>query len=213
MYRCLLQQSLGGAPPKLSTLKINYYKPPVTYSKRTLRAETVDMDDCVHVQCLLDVQSESIRRSKGAFKSYRGKSSLADDLTIENQDEEYAKAQVNVLASKTEASMSSTGFVIPRQSTIDSDGKPHKVTIGILDLTSTFIYTVVPKMSLHAYLKASTVNTSDKPLLAGPVSVFMDNNFVTHSSIDNVCVDDTFDLPLGIDISVKVEIQTSQENG
>ena len=33
----------------------------------------------------------------------------------------------------------------------------------------------------------------------------MDNNFVTHSSIDNVCLGDTFDLPLGTDASVKVE--------
>ena len=33
----------------------------------------------------------------------------------------------------------------------------------------------------------------------------MDNNFVTHSSIDNVCLGDTFDLPLGTDSSVKVE--------
>ena len=67
------------------------------------------------------------------------------------------------------------------------------------------MYTVVPKLSLHAYLKASTTNTSDKQLLAGPVSVFMDNNFVTHSSIENVCLGDTFDLPLGTDASVKVE--------
>ena len=33
----------------------------------------------------------------------------------------------------------------------------------------------------------------------------MDNNFVTHSSIDNVCIGDTFDLPLGTDASIKVE--------
>jgi uncharacterized protein (TIGR02231 family) len=33
----------------------------------------------------------------------------------------------------------------------------------------------------------------------------MDNNFVTHSSIDNVCLGDTFNLPLGTDASVKVE--------
>ena len=33
----------------------------------------------------------------------------------------------------------------------------------------------------------------------------MDNNFVTHSSIDNVCLGDTFSLPLGTDASVKVE--------
>ncbi|CAF3023136.1 unnamed protein product [Rotaria sp. Silwood2] len=84
-------------------------------------------------------------------------------------------------------------------------GKPHKVTIGVLELTSTFTYTVVPKVSLHTYLKATTVNTSDKQLLAGPISVFMDNNFITHSSIGNVSIGDTFDLPLGTDASVKVE--------
>ncbi|CAF1067205.1 unnamed protein product [Rotaria sordida] len=144
-----------------------------------------------------------MNRAKGAFRSFRGKSTLAYDPTIEDEDDDDAETKVNVLASKTEASMSSTSFVIPRRSTIDSDGKPHKVTIGVLELTSTFTYTVVPKMSLRAYLKASTVNTSDKQLLAGPVSVFMDNNFITHSSIDNVCVGDTFDLPLGTDISVK----------
>lgn len=33
----------------------------------------------------------------------------------------------------------------------------------------------------------------------------MDNNFITHSSIDNVCLGDTFDLPLGTDASVKVD--------
>lgn len=79
------------------------------------------------------------------------------------------------------------------------------MTIGVLDLTSTFTYTVTPKLSLHAFLRAKTTNTSDKQLLAGPASVFMDNNFVTHSSIDNVCPGDTFDLSLGTDASVKVE--------
>lgn len=74
-----------------------------------------------------------------------------------------------------------------------------------MDLTSRFTYTVIPKLSLYAYLKASTVNTSDKQLRAGPASVFMDNNFVTHSSIDNVCVGDAFELSLGTDASIKVE--------
>ncbi|CAF1600536.1 unnamed protein product, partial [Rotaria sordida] len=75
--------------------------------------------------------------------------------------------------SKAEMSFSSTSFTIPRRSTINADGKPHKLTIGVLDLVSTFSYTIVPKLSLHAYLKASTLNTSDKYLLAGPASIFM----------------------------------------
>lgn len=85
------------------------------------------------------------------------------------------------------------------------------MTIAVLDLTSTFTYTVVPKLSLHAYLKASTVNTSDKQLLAGPASVFMNNNFITHSSLANVCVGDKFDLPLGVDASLKVEYKPAKK--
>ena len=76
---------------------------------------------------------------------------------------------------------------------------------------SEFIYTVIPKLSSHAFLKAKTTNTSDKQLLAGPAAVFMDNNFITHSSIDNVCLGDTFDLPLGTDTSVKVEYKPAKK--
>jgi uncharacterized protein (TIGR02231 family) len=39
----------------------------------------------------------------------------------------------------------------------------------------------------------------------------MDNNFITHSSIDNVCLGDTFDLPLGTDASVKVEYKPEKK--
>ncbi|CAF3662575.1 unnamed protein product [Rotaria socialis] len=198
--------SLGGTPPKLSTLKIDYYKPPpMIYHRPTyeLCSSSSDQGESLDAFAGKGVKFSS-NRSKGAFRSFRGKSSLNYDPTIE-ENNEAAETQVNVLTSTTEASMSSTSFVIPRRSTIDSDGKPHKVTIGVLDLTSTFTYTVVPKLSLHAFLKASTINTSDKQLLAGPVSVFMDNNFITHSSIENVCIGDTFDLPLGTDASVKVE--------
>lgn len=85
------------------------------------------------------------------------------------------------------------------------------MTIAVLDLASEFIYTVIPKLSLHAYLKSKTINTSDKQLLAGPAAVFMDNNFITHSSIENVCLGDTFDLPLGTDTSIKVESKPAKK--
>ncbi|CAF4297463.1 unnamed protein product [Rotaria sp. Silwood2] len=197
--------SLGGTPPKLNTLNIDYYKPLVIDSKQIPKTELTDSIASTTSKFAVMHESTPTDRWKDVFRSFRAKSLLAHDPTIEDKDAEFDETKVNILASKTAASMSSISFVIPRRSTIDSNGKPHKVTIGVLDLPSTFTYTVVPKISPHAYLKALTVNTSDKQLLAGPVSVFMDNNFVTHSSIDNVYVCDTFDLPLGTDASVKVE--------
>jgi hypothetical protein len=41
----------------------------------------------------------------------------------------------------------------------------------------------MPKVSSHVYLQANVTNISEFPLLAGDVNVFMDNNFVSRSSI------------------------------
>ncbi|CAF2559137.1 unnamed protein product [Rotaria sp. Silwood2] len=192
--------SLGGVPPKLATLKIGYEAPDYDYD----RARNLNKAG------LLSNSSQSCSTKPYVCRKMVTQLSLASSR-LEEADEQQPLNMVNVLAAQAEASMSSTSFAIPRRATIDADGKPHKVTIGVLDLTSTFTYTVIPKLSLHAYLKASTVNTSDKQLLAGPASVFMDNNYVTHSAIDNVCVGDTFDLPLGTDASVKVEYKPAKK--
>ncbi|CAF3599237.1 unnamed protein product [Rotaria sp. Silwood1] len=192
--------SLGGVSPKLATLKIGYEVSSYDYDRLSnLRLSGLSLGSPV-----------DFARKSSRFVKMRARASLNSSAVVEGNEQQSLDV-VNVLAAQTEASMSSTSFAIPRRATIDADGKPHKVTIGILDLTSTFTYTVIPKLSLHAYLKASTVNTSDKQLLIGPASVFMDNNFITHSAIDNVCVGDTFDLPLGTDASVKVEYKPARK--
>ncbi|CAF3019854.1 unnamed protein product [Rotaria sp. Silwood2] len=186
--------SLGGAAPKLATLKVNcrqYHGVP----QRVMSSYAGG----------ISAMSTSFSKTSRKLSDVREQTSLISSASSYNDDEDTSRSIVNVLGSKAEMSFSSTSFTIPRRSTIDADGKPHKLTIGVLDLVSTFSYTIVPKLSVHAYLKASTLNTSDKYLLAGPASIFMNNNFVTHSSIDNVCIGDTFDLPLGIDSGIKVE--------
>ncbi|CAF0995433.1 unnamed protein product [Adineta steineri] len=203
--------SLGGAPPKLNTLKVTYYQPRYNNYQDydSLKDGAQYLTAAGLSECgLVESSARKSRKSK-PFASFRGRSSLNPKNILEEDEDETSNA-VNVLSTTTEASMSSSSFAIPRRSTIDADGKPHKVTIGVLDLTSTFMYTVIPKLSLHAYLKATTTNTSDKQLLAGPISVFMDNNFVTHSTINNVCLGDTFDLPLGTDASIKVEYKPAK---
>jgi hypothetical protein len=58
------------------------------------------------------------------------------------------------------------------------------VTIKIIQLKAKFTYVLLPKLSTHAYLKASIVNDSDKyAFLAGDMNVFVDGNFVAKSSI------------------------------
>ena len=55
----------------------------------------------------------------------------------------------------------------------------HKVIVAMFDLKAVFEHYSVPKKVANAYLKAKLVNDSPYLILAGPSSVFMDNNFIT----------------------------------
>ncbi len=74
--------------------------------------------------------------------------------------------------------MISTAFHVQRQTSIPSDGTSHKVNVVVVDLQPTFQYETVPSKVPYSFLKAKVTNTSQYPFLAGPVSVFLDNNFI-----------------------------------
>ncbi|CAF1171916.1 unnamed protein product [Didymodactylos carnosus] len=183
--------SLSGTPPKLSTLKVDYREP-------FYRLPSKDYN---HMNKLERSELYATMKSISPTRAKRSESALtANDLV------EYGNGNdVEILVSKAEMSLSSTSFSILRSATIECDGKPHKVSIGVLQLESKFTYTIVLKLSPYAYLKATTTNTSDKQLLSGPINVFMDNNFIAHSRIENVSADEKFDLYLGVDSNVKCE--------
>jgi uncharacterized protein (TIGR02231 family) len=74
----------------------------------------------------------------------------------------------------------------------------------IVHLTPEFHYVTVPKMSAHAFLKATVQNTTEYALLSGPVNVFLDNNFVATSTLKDVSPQESFQCSLGIDSSVRI---------
>lgn len=55
----------------------------------------------------------------------------------------------------------------------------HKVTVAMFDLTPTFEHIAVPQKVESVFLKAKLKNTSEYMILAGPTSIFVDNNFIT----------------------------------
>eukprot|EP00456_Euglypha_rotunda_P014683 TRINITY_DN14648_c0_g2_i7.p1 TRINITY_DN14648_c0_g2~~TRINITY_DN14648_c0_g2_i7.p1 ORF type:complete len:327 (+),score=23.48 TRINITY_DN14648_c0_g2_i7:275-1255(+) len=124
-------------------------------------------------------------------------------------------AESQHFTSETTSSDSGAGtatFIIPRQATIDCDGKPKKVTVALLTLESRFTHYAVPSLAEHAYLKAVTYNTSDFPLLPSPnVNIFFDNNFVSKSSIKAVSPGEDFEAFLGVDPAVKIEQKPLQK--
>ena len=80
-----------------------------------------------------------------------------------------------------------------------------QVNVGVAELEPGLEYWSVPSKSTAAYLKARVVNTSPYALLAGPVAVFLDNNFVAKSELRSVSPSETFTVSLGVDFSLRVE--------
>ena len=59
----------------------------------------------------------------------------------------------------------------------------HKVTVAMFDLKPEFEHLSIPKMVASTYLKAKLTNDSPYLILAGPSSVFVDNNFIAKVSL------------------------------
>jgi uncharacterized protein (TIGR02231 family) len=116
----------------------------------------------------------------------------------EEKDAEMASATI-------EAGATSASFKIASAASVPSDNSPQKVPITSATLKAAPEYLTVPKRLATAYLTAKVVNTSDFPLLAGAMNVFLDGTFVATSSLRTVMSGEKFDLALGADEGISVK--------
>lgn len=111
-----------------------------------------------------------------------------------------------VMASATiEAAATSASFKIATTASVPSDNSPQKVPITSTALKAAPEYLTVPKRLATAYLTAKVANTSDFPLLAGAMNVFLDGTFVATSALRTVMSGEKFDLALGADEGISVK--------
>ena len=87
----------------------------------------------------------------------------------------------------------------------DGQNSPQKVPITSTALKTAPEYVTVPKRVATAYLTAKVVNTSEFPLLAGAMNVFLDGTFVATSGLRTVMAGEKFDLALGADEGISVK--------
>ncbi|KAI0264599.1 hypothetical protein BC834DRAFT_970557 [Gloeopeniophorella convolvens] len=91
-------------------------------------------------------------------------------------------------------------------SSVPSDGVPHKVSVAELPFEAKIVHVTVPKAKAVAYLQASVKNTSEYRLLPGPVNAFVDDSFVSKTSItEDITPGDTFDCTLGADPATRIQ--------
>jgi uncharacterized protein (TIGR02231 family) len=112
---------------------------------------------------------------------------------------------------QVEQGVTSASFRVPRVADVPSDGEPHRQTVSVVPLGATFSYVATPKLSSFAYLRAAVTNTTDAPLLGGPVNVFVGPDFMGTGWIGTVPQTAKFDLFLGVDESIHVKREELKE--
>lgn len=170
--------SLGGAAPELSPWNLDVFVP------RTYIAAQ---------------DKQSVVREMPAARNMTLVAG-AGEREPEVRDAFMAQASVDTAAT-------SATFKIATPTTIASDGSVQKVPVTEVPLQAEMSYATTPKLREAAFLTAKVVNTSDYPLLAGAMNVFLDGTFVASSRLDTTMPGEKFDLALGADegISVKRE--------
>jgi uncharacterized protein (TIGR02231 family) len=98
-------------------------------------------------------------------------------------------------------------YQIPKKVTILPDGSEHKLPISTQSLEAKFKYSSYPRKSIYAYLGSRVKNHPKLQLLKGRVNIFLDDDFVGQSSIDNIGPGEEFDLYLGVDENIKIKRQ------
>ena len=94
---------------------------------------------------------------------------------------------------------------LPRPTAVPADGTPHRTTVATATLDARLDHVVAPAVDPAAHLRATVVNTGGHALLAGPLSAFLDGDFVGTTHIDATAPGAELELHLGVDDRVAVE--------
>ena len=91
---------------------------------------------------------------------------------------------------------------------VPSDGVPHQVSIAVLPFEANIQHVTVPKVRPVAFLQATVKNTSDYRLLSGAVHAFVNDSFVSKTSIaSDVAPGDVFSCTLGADPATRIRYE------
>ncbi|CAJ0590677.1 unnamed protein product, partial [Cylicocyclus nassatus] len=178
------QPSLGGHIPELGVLEAILYRPPPPPPPP---------------------QHMRMMKSASIFSSAAGTASLRSNAEMDAAPMYAPMAPSLAMVAPAEEHALSTEFVIARPAAIPSDGAEHKVTIGIIDVSPQLVHQCVPSKNTSAFLTASAVNTSQLPFLPGEAAVYLNNSFVSKTSLKSVSPGERFSCSLGVDTALRIE--------
>ena len=177
--------SLGGAAPALTPWAVDVFVPRPVPMQSMARAD------------------EEARRPRAALAA--GTINMQAFTTNAPAEAKKMEQDASFGAATMEAAATSASFKITTPASVPSDNSPQKVPITTAALAANPEYLTTPKLMPAAFLTATVVNSSEFPLLAGAMNVFLDGTFVATSALRTVMPGEKFDLALGADEGVSVK--------
>ncbi len=129
-----------------------------------------------------------------------------NEVTTEEREAQQAYEYVTMDDQQVQAT-----FEIKLPYSIASDNKKHTVAVLQKDLKTNYMYKIVPKVDVNAYLLARVTGWEDLNLLPGKASIFCNGTYIGQSYINPAIANDTLDLTLGKDDNVVVK-RTKQKD-
>jgi uncharacterized protein (TIGR02231 family) len=185
--------SLGGAAPALTPWQLELWVPrPAMASYDNARRDELRKKEADSAKALGGINMQSLTSNAPA------------SAPMELKDAELAAATI-------ETGATSASFKIAASASVPSDNSPQRVPITAAKIATTPEYLTVPKRQQVAYLTAKVINSTDFPLLAGAMNVFLDGTFVATSHVRTVMAGEKFDLALGADEGISVKHKRVQK--
>lgn len=110
-----------------------------------------------------------------------------------------------------EQELASTTFVARRKANVPSTNALIHVPLVKKSLKSKLRYKSVPLLSEGVYISGKITNTLDYPLLPGMAHLYYGRRYTGSTQLKGVMPGESFELPLGVDDSIKVERKKIRE--
>jgi TonB-dependent SusC/RagA subfamily outer membrane receptor len=151
---------------------------------------SIDPSDIDKMDVLKDASSTAIYGSRGANGVIL--------VTTHHQNNS------NVPLTTTYKNETSNEYTVDAQQTINSDNKLNTITFRETELTATYEYQAIPKLSKNVYLIAKIDDWYKADLMDGEANIYLENSFVGKSKINTQQFTDTLDISFGIDNNISV---------
>jgi uncharacterized protein (TIGR02231 family) len=106
----------------------------------------------------------------------------------------------------------SVSYQLDGRTSLPSRSDRQLIQIASFPLKGDFYRVAIPVLTSAVYEEADVVNTSPRVLLAGPVSTYVDGQFVGHGDMPTVSIGESFTVGLGIDSSLRARRELVKKN-